>query len=129
MGRLRDPSIRRQNHPKGIVGWDDPFREARPWIVPAKSSRLESYANAEGFEAACGSEITLESSCFQYQPIHAHGAVASHSTGTLHAPSSLNGTSHPAVSLESLGHPKCIVGWDDPLVDSFLEFIVFAQSG
>jgi len=56
--------------------------------VPGKSSRLESHAKAEGFEAA-GIENTLESPCFQYPPIHAKGACASHSTGTIHSRSSL----------------------------------------
>jgi len=78
------------------------MRQAERVTVPANSSRLESYAKAEACEAASAMENTFESPGFRYQPIHAKGATASLSAGTLHAPSWLNGTSHPAISLESV---------------------------
>ena len=76
------------------------FSEARTMTVPAKSSRLESYAKTEGFEAASGIENTFESPGFRYPSIHAKGAAASHLAGTIHAPSSLNGSSHSSMSFE-----------------------------
>jgi hypothetical protein len=68
--------------------------------VPARSSRLRSHAQTEGCEAASGSHDALAWPCFRYQLIPTEGAAASLSAGTIHAPSSLNGSSHPAISLE-----------------------------
>jgi len=48
-----------------------------------------------------------------HQPIHANGAAASDSTGTLHAHASLNGTSHPAIALESAGFSNEQAGGTD----------------
>jgi len=74
--------------------------------VPANSSRLESYAKAEGFEVASGIGNTFESPCFRYPLIHVKGATASHSAGTIHGRSSLNGSSHPSIPLEGVWRLK-----------------------
>ncbi len=80
--------------------------------VPDESSRLESHAEAELLDAtahqlrtvrSCGQKHSLETPGFRYPPIHANGAAWSLSNGTLHARSSLNGTSHPTISLDSIG--------------------------
>ena len=44
-------------------------------------------------------ERSHQTQCFQYQPIDAKGAIASLSTGTIHGRASLNGSSHPTISL------------------------------
>jgi len=44
----------------------------------------------------------LKSPCFRYQFIHTKGATASCSTGTIHGRASLNGSSHPTISLEGV---------------------------
>jgi hypothetical protein len=51
--------------------------------------------------------ITGVNPCFRCQLIHTKGAAALYSAGTIHALSSLNGSSHPAISLEGVWRRMC----------------------
>ncbi len=60
----------------------------------------------KGLDIEIEAKDALDSACFRYQLIPTKGANASHSTGTIHARSSLNGSSHSIISLEGIAAPN-----------------------
>jgi hypothetical protein len=51
--------IRRQYPARDIAGWDDPFREARPWIVPVESEAAAPFAWIAGIESVVYKCVSL----------------------------------------------------------------------
>jgi hypothetical protein len=51
------PFIRRQNHSRDIVGWDDPLKEERLWIVPAESEAAAAFVRIGGYRKPGDSNV------------------------------------------------------------------------
>jgi hypothetical protein len=51
------PLIRRQTHSREIAGWDDPLREARPWIVPVECEAVAPLRGLAGIESIAASKL------------------------------------------------------------------------